>query len=146
MAQINKPDLYFNTKLYTGNGTTQSITGVNFQPDFTWIKIRSEVNHHRLLDSIRGATKELYSDLTSEEVTGANGLTSFDSDGFSLGTDHGFNKSSATYASWNWLAAGTAPSNTYSVKVYLMVVTNIDSMIWYKCSNPRNIRRWYIHF
>jgi hypothetical protein len=109
---IDNPELYFQTKLYTGNGSTQSITGVGFTQDFTWIKIRSETNHHRFLDTVRGATKELYSDLTSEEVTGANGLTSFDSDGFSLGTDHGFNKSSATYASWNWKAGGSASSNS----------------------------------
>jgi len=109
---IDKPTDYFNTVTYTGNGGTQSITGVGFTQDFTWIKIRSETNHHRLLDTVRGATKELYSDLTSAEVTGANGLTSFNSDGFTLGTDHGFNKSSATYVSWNWLAGGTASSNS----------------------------------
>ncbi len=111
-SSIVKPSDYFNTKLYTGNGSTQSITGVGFTQDFTWIKIRSETNHHRLLDTVRGATKELYSDLTSAEVTGANGLTSFNSDGFTLGTDHGFNKSSATYASWNWKANGTGSTNT----------------------------------
>ena len=109
---INKSTDYFNTKLYTGNGSSQSITGVGFTQDFTWIKIRSEVNHNRLMDTVRGATKELYSDLTSAEVTGANGLTSFDSDGFSLGTDNAFNKSSATYASWNWKANGTGSANT----------------------------------
>jgi len=111
-SSITKPSDYFNTVLYTGNGSTQSITGVGFTQDFTWIKIRSETNHNRLLDTVRGATKELYSDLTSAEVTGANGLTSFNSDGFTLGTDHGFNKSSATYASWNWLGANGTASNS----------------------------------
>jgi len=109
---INKPSDYFNTKLYTGTGSTQAITGVGFTQDFTWIKIRSETNHHRLLDTVRGAGKELYSDLTSAEVTGSNGLTLFNSDGFTLGTDHGFNKSSATYVSWNWKANGTGSANT----------------------------------
>ena len=59
---IDNPELYFQTKLYTGNGSTQSITGVGFTQDFTWIKIRSETNHHRFLDTVRGATKELYSE------------------------------------------------------------------------------------
>ena len=117
MAQINKPSDYFNTKLYTGNGSTQSITGVGFQPDWTWIKSRSNAYEHKIYDVVRGATKELKSDNTNAEGTDANGLTSFDSDGFALGTTAGVNGSSATFASWNWLAAGTAPSKTYTVKV-----------------------------
>ena len=56
MAQINKPNQYFNTKLYTGNGSTQSITGVGFQPDWTWIKRRNSTEDHSLFDAIRGAT------------------------------------------------------------------------------------------
>jgi hypothetical protein len=59
MAQINKPDEYFNTVLYTGNGSTQSITGVNFQPDWVWIKNRSSVTNHEVADVVRGANKLL---------------------------------------------------------------------------------------
>ena len=117
MAQINKPSDYFNTVLYTGNGSTQSITGVGFQPDYTWVKVRSTTDFHQNYDVVRGATKRLHSDLTSAEGTVSNGVTSFDSDGFSLGSDNGVNQSSQTYASWNWLAGGTAPSKTYAVTV-----------------------------
>jgi hypothetical protein len=111
---IDNPELYFQTKLYTGTGSAASITldgDTDMQPDLVWIKIRSEINQQRLLDSIRGATNELYPDLTSKEETTAQGLTAFDSDGFSLGTDHGFNKSTATYASWNWKANGSGSLN-----------------------------------
>ena len=109
---ITAPDDYFNTVLYSGNSSTQSITGVNFQPDWTWIKSRSDANSHQLYDSVRGATQRLRSDLTDSEDTKTTGLTSFDSDGFSLGLLGGSNGSGKTYVAWNWLAGGTAVSNT----------------------------------
>jgi len=113
MAQINKPNEYFNTVLYTGNGGTNNITGVEFQPDFTWIKSRTQVGaNHRLIDSVRGATKLLYSNATNAEDTDIDSLTSFNSDGFTLGSAGGVNANTESYASWNWLAGGTGVSNT----------------------------------
>ena len=114
---IDKPSDYFNTVLYTGNGSTQSITGVGFQPDWVWLKQRSGSSNHRCYDSVRGATKQIYPNLNNAENTETNGLTSFDSDGFSLGNEGGHNENSKTFASWNWLAGGSAPAITYSVKV-----------------------------
>ena len=112
MAIIDKPNEYFNTVLYTGTGATQSITGVNFTPDLTWIKGRSGATEHVLTDSVRGVTKEISSNDTGAEETVAQGLTAFGTDGFTVGTDGSYNTSSATYASWNWKAGGTAVSNT----------------------------------
>ena len=112
MAQIDKPNLHFNTKLYTGNGSTQNITGVGFQPDWTWTKKRNGTTGHRLVDAVRGVTKALFSNGTNAESTEANGLTAFASDGYALGTDGNYNNSSDTYVSWNWKAGGTASSNT----------------------------------
>ena len=110
---INKSTDHFNTKLYTGNGSTQSITGVGFQPDFTWIKSRNDTNSHFLFDAVRGATKLINSNTTNAESTQADTLTSFDSDGFSLGDGTGVNGSSDTEASWNWKAGGgQGSSNT----------------------------------
>ena len=109
---INKSTDYFNTKLYTGNGSTQSITGVGFQPDLTWLKARSESEYNFLYDAIRGATKGLSSDLTAAEATYSDGLTAFASDGFTLGSSNGINRSGTTYASWNWKANGAGSSNT----------------------------------
>jgi len=111
MSQINKPNTYFNTVLYTGNGSTQSITGVGFQPDFVWIKDRGQANSHFLYDVIRTATNRLNTNNTNAESTISNSLTSFDSDGFSLGNYAGTNDN-FNYASWNWLAGGTGVSNT----------------------------------
>ena len=112
MAQINKANEYFNTKLYTGNGSTQAVTGVNFQPDWTWIKCRNDSQEPRLVDSVRGTTKYLDASLAIAELTDTNILTSFDTDGFTLGDDAISNLNGNTHASWNWLAGGTASSNT----------------------------------
>ena len=111
---INKPSEYFNTKLYTGNSSTQSITGVGFQPDFLWLKDRSSGGTNVLVDVIRGSTKWLASDQTSGEVTRADQVTSFDTDGFSLGADSGnfINGNGNNCVAWNWLANGAGVSNT----------------------------------
>ena len=107
---IDNPGLFFNTLLYAGNGSTQSITGVGFQPDWVWVKCRNNGKHHSVYDSVRGATKYLYMNLNYAEVTDSNSLTSFDSDGFSVGTFGDVN-GSFNYASWNWKANGTSTTN-----------------------------------
>ena len=118
MAQINKPSEHFNTKLYSGTGSSQALTGVGFQPDWTWIKQRTSTQEHWLVDVVRGTTQFLESNSTNAESSdGATGFTSFDSDGFTVNTSARTNASSNTYASWNWKAAGTAPTKTYTVKV-----------------------------
>jgi hypothetical protein len=112
-TNIKKPSDYFNTKLYTGTGSSQGITGVGFQPDFTWIKKRNGAVGHRLYDAVRGATNTLYSDDSAAEATGqTNTLTSFNSDGFTVVSESGVNASSDTYASWNWLGANGTAANT----------------------------------
>jgi hypothetical protein len=114
---IDKPTDYFNTKLYTGNGSSShAITGVGFQPDWTWIKGR-HVSAHKLTDAVRGVTKELESHSTGAEYTEANGLKVFGADGFTVGSDGAYNGNTNSYVSWNWLAGGTAPAITYTVKV-----------------------------
>ena len=109
---IADPTAHFNSVLYTGTGGTRSISGVGFQPDFTWIKSRSNTYQHMLFDSVRGATKYLVSDATDAEATDATQLTAFDSDGFSLGSGSVVNGTSATFVGWNWKAGGTASSNS----------------------------------
>ena len=116
-TNIDKPSKYFNTKLYTGTGSTQSITGVGFQPDWVWIKERSaSASAHNLSDAVRGAGKALFSNTTDAEYdygTGTGGnLRSFDSDGFSLGTATQTNDNGTTFVSWNWDANGAGVSNT----------------------------------
>ena len=113
---IKKPSDYFNTKLYTGNGypasNSNNITGVGFQPDLVWLKVRSNADNHCWFDSVRGVQKRLASNLTGVESNRATALTSFDSDGFTLGDNSESNTENYTYASWNWLGANGTVANT----------------------------------
>ena len=110
---INKSTDYFNNKIYTGNGSTNAITGVGHQPDLVWIKSRTEAHHHRLFDAVRGATKKIFSSQTNTESTDAGSLTSFDADGFThAGGDTDGNGNGQSYASWNWKANGAGSANT----------------------------------
>jgi hypothetical protein len=120
---INKGSDYFNTLLYSGDGSSpRNLTGVGFQPDFTWIKQRSSTNTHVLWDAVRGAGADKEICTASSGAEGGQEsslygyLSSFDSDGFTAtagSTNIGWvNNSGQTYASWNWLANGAGSSNT----------------------------------
>ena len=124
---INKGSDYFNTVLYTGNGGTNNITGVEFQPDLVWIKNRNSTNEHCVTDVVRGATKYLHTNLTQAETTAANSLTSFDSDGFSLGNNANFNTNTNTYVAWNWLADNTSGSSNTDGSITSTVSSNTTS-------------------
>ena len=110
-ATFNKPSLHFNTKLFTGTGSTNAQTGVGFQPDMVWFKNRSEPYSHQLYDVVRGVTKRILPDLTTAEETDANGLTAFGTDGFTVGSNVGVNKSSNNICSWNWKAGNSQGSS-----------------------------------
>ncbi len=106
-SSIVKPSVYFNTKLYSGQSGDLTVTGVGFQPDWTWIKHRNGAGSHVLTDAVRGVTKELITNNANAETTSAEGLQAFLSDGFRVGDDHGdYNRVGRTYASWNWKAGG----------------------------------------
>jgi len=108
-------DDYFNTATYSGNSSTQNITSVGFQPDWVWIKSRSNASNNYVTDVVRGTSKGLQTNISNAEVTNTNVITSFNSDGFSLGDDATANVANITgrtYVSWNWKAGGTAVSNT----------------------------------
>ena len=98
----------FSTFLYTGNGTTQTITnGIDLsgKGGLTWIKGRSGATGHRFTDTTRGATKSLESNSTAAEATESTGLTSFSSTGFVIGADADYNTNAATYCSWTFREA-----------------------------------------
>ncbi len=111
-SSIIKPQDYFSTKLYDGTGSSHSVTGVGFQPDFCWVKMRSGTENHFLNNAIQGSTKVLQSDTNAAEQTSSNGMTSFDSDGFTVNTDTGFNGSGSNYVAWNWKANGSGSANS----------------------------------
>ena len=106
---------YFDTKLYTGNGSSVTVSNVDFSPDFVWLKGRSDPDRHGLYDTVRGATKRLQSSETTAEDT-QNGLTAFNSDGFAIGNYGETNGNGRTYVGWAW-NAGANSNRTYTVKV-----------------------------
>ena len=104
----------YGINLYSANA--REITGVGFQPDFVWIKNRDATDNYMLFDSVRGATKDLHSNTADTEATTAESLKSFDTDGFTLGTDDQVNTSSESYVAWCWKAgsSNTAVSSSGS--------------------------------
>jgi len=125
-SSITKPSLHFNTVTYTGNATARSITGVGFQPDWVWIKNRSSGSlWHQLQDAVRGAAKNLYSNNTNAEAaTGTASITSFDSDGFTIGTGNGANGNGNNIVSWNWKAANSSGSSNSDGSITSTVSAN----------------------
>jgi hypothetical protein len=109
---ITKPSTVMDVALWTGNGSALSITGLGFNPDLVWIKGRSGATDHALYDSVRGATIDLVSNSTAAETTQTQGLTAFNSDGFSLGTLAKVNTNAATYAGWAFDAGSSTVTNT----------------------------------
>nr|BAR20563.1 hypothetical protein [uncultured Mediterranean phage uvMED] len=114
---IDDGSAYFHTQLYTGNGTSQTITNDaysgDFQPDFLWIKNRQQSDWHNLINSTVGATKRIASNNNLAENTNANNVSAFASDGFSVGSDHNTNANGENYVAWQWKAnGGTTSSNT----------------------------------
>nr|BAR23349.1 hypothetical protein [uncultured Mediterranean phage uvMED] len=118
-ATIPDGSAHFQAKTYSGTGATQSITTTGMSPDWVWTKRRDGTSSHGWFDIVRGATKWLGSNSTNSEQTYSDSLTSFNSDGFSLGADtvwNGINQSSQTYVAWCW-DAGANSNKTYTVKV-----------------------------
>jgi hypothetical protein len=112
---IDKPDEYFNTVIYTGNGTlATAITGVGFQPDLVWIKNRTAGEEQMWYDAVRGASKLLRCNSTDAEATTSTTVyfNSFDIDGFTVGTETALNANGQNIVAWNWLGANSTASNT----------------------------------
>ena len=102
---------------YTGTGASlainNAVNGVSFQPDWVWAKSRSYADNNVLDDSVRGVQTTLISNSTAAEYSDTTGLTSFNSNGFTINSASRWNSSAATYVAWQWKAGGTAVSNTF---------------------------------
>ena len=120
-TEIDDPSAYFQTTLYTGNGTAigsggNAITNSgnsSLQPDMVWIKNRVDTDSHSITDSVRGVTKYVLPDSDSQGDTDANGLAVFGSNGFTVGSNNTFNGNTHAFVSWNW-KAGTSFTNDAS--------------------------------
>ena len=114
---VDKSTANFKPIEYTGNGSSNAISTVGFKPDWVILKDQGSAYSAYKYDSIRGATKRLLTDSATTEGTLAEGLKTFDTNGFTMGTDNGANDNSGTITALSWLAGGTAPSLTYKVVV-----------------------------
>jgi len=114
MAIIDKPSDYFNTKLTTGTGNSQAVTGLGFQPDWIWGKRRDDTGNNSLFDSVRGITKGLESNGQGAEFTSSDYYTAFGNDGFTIAAGSGGagNGNGQTAVQWCWKAGGSASSNS----------------------------------
>ena len=114
---VKQGNKYFANTIYEGNGTAigsggKTITGLEFKPDFTWIKNRDALDSHSLYDSSRGVTKQIESDDTSAQTTESEGLTTFGSGGFTLGSLDQVNTNNESFVGWSWKAnGGTTATN-----------------------------------
>jgi hypothetical protein len=108
-AEDSSPQDYFNTVLYTGTGSTQSITGVGFAPDFSWFKGRNLAEAHNIVDSVRGDNLRLRPNVTTAEAVAT---VTLDSDGFTLGTQTETNNNGSSFVAWNWKGGNGTVTNT----------------------------------
>ena len=120
---IDKPTDYFNTKLYTGNGGTQSITGLDFAPNWVWLKARSAVEGHAIFDTVRGVQKRIGSNGNDVENDQSSYLTAFGTEGFTVGSSGLVNSNSTTYVSWNWKESTVAG---FDIIAYQGTGSNLD--------------------
>ena len=123
-AGITKPSLHFNTVTYTGNGGTQTITGVGFQPDFTWVKGRDHAYYHYLQDVVRGSQKIMYTNNTEAEVTITAGISAWNADGYVTGSQGALNYNGRSFVAWNWKAGNSSGSSNTDGSITSTVSAN----------------------
>ena len=134
-STIDKSSSFINPKIYDGNSSTNAITGVGFQPDVVWMKQRNGVVNHYLYDAVRGDTNRLQPNMTTvADTTDSTWFNSFDSDGFTIGSEDNINDTGDTYVSWNWkmgTTTGIAGSPSITPASYSFNATAGQSIIKY---------------
>ena len=135
---IDNGEEHFSAVTYTGTGSSRSITGLEFGPDWVWIKRRNGAYSHYLYDSTRGTGKQLYAEKTDAEATDNTEVTAFNSDGFSLGSGSGTNENTNTQVAWCWKANGGTTSSNSNGSITSTVQANTTagfSIVTYAGSN-----------
>ena len=158
---IDDPEAYFQAKTWSGDGTAigsggQVITldgDTNMQPDMVYIKRRNGTSAGQIHDAVRGATKFLPMDgSTDAEETSAETLTTFSSDGFTVGDHNGVNNSASTYIAWCWKESATSgfdivtyTGNTTSGQTYSHSLSAVPHVMWVRCRNNADNMMVYHH-
>ena len=132
-STIDKSTSFFNTVLWTGTNSGETISGVGFQPDLNWTKQRTGTEPNVLVDSVRGVEKTIYSDANTAEATLSTGLTAFNSDGFVHGILNAYCEAANTFASWSWKAGTTSglTGGTITPSAYSFNTTSGFSILAY---------------
>ena len=107
---------HFDTLLYTGTGSSQNITGLEFQPDWVWVKKRSGSENHNTADAVRGAGLSLRPNTTGAETSSSGAINTFLSNGFTVVDAGETNESGHTYVGWCWNAGGSTVTNNEGSK------------------------------
>jgi hypothetical protein len=145
-------DDVFSTYLYTGNGSTQTITnGIALagKGGMVWIKSRSAATNNNLQDTVRGASKAIVSNSNAAQATVASSVTSFSSTGFNIGTNSDYNTSSETYVSWTFREAAkffdvVTYTGTGSARTIAHSLGVAPGMIIVKCTST-NSTNWQVY-
>ena len=112
-STISKSSSYFNSTIYTGNGTVDTaLTTGTFQPDLTWFKNRGTTESHMWMDAVRGATNYIQSNSTAAQGTSADKISAFTSTGVTLGSGAETNENSQPLVCWAWKANGSGSANS----------------------------------
>jgi len=151
-TQIDDPSAHFKVQLYTGTGSSNAITfndtDTDMAPDLVWVKKRDATGDHYANDSVRGVTKKLEINSTSQEETDANSLTAFGSDGFTVGSTGAFNSSSNTFVAWCWKESATSGfdivtySGSGSARTISHSLSAVPKMIIIK--NRDTVKSWQV--
>ena len=151
---IDNPELYFQTKLYTGTGSELAVTldgDEDMQPDLVWSKNRDQSEGHKIFDSVRGATKFIMSNNADAESTAAQTLKSFDSDGVTIGTDADMNTSSEKNVLWCWKESADAGfdiityTGTGSATTRSHNLSAVPNLIFTKNRTDASTGNWYVY-
>jgi hypothetical protein len=119
---------HFYPKLYTGTGSTLTVSGLEFSPDWIWFKQRGKADYHQAYDTVRGVAKNLSINQTvAEQNSGTVGLTAFNSDGFTIGTWNNLNQSGIATVAWCWRASDSSAVSNTDGTITTTVSANTDS-------------------
>lgn len=113
-----QPGDFFKAVTYKGNGGSNEISSVGFEPDFVWVKEKDGEGNHCLLDTIRGPYNGLHCDTSQKQWSDPATLSSFDSNGFSVGSHVVMNKNGSTFVAWSWKAGGSGGKYNVDGKAY----------------------------
>lgn len=138
---IDDSSAHFQTALYTGTGSTQSITNdgnSDLQPDWVWVKKRNGSESHALSDSTRGTSATLFSDSNAVESSSGQGINSFNTDGFQVGTEGIVNENTYTFVGWQWKMNGGTTSTNSDGDINTTVQVNSDAGMSIVTYSPPN--------